>query len=383
MGYASSRVMRVGLNLLHAWPDVGGVWNYMADLIAAVAAYDTTGRYVAFTNSASGALVPPGGNVDAIAVRLPAGSRWWRVAYENTVLQARAARGRLDCLHWFAGVQAWWNAVPGAVSVYDLQPFINPGAFSPGKRLYLRVMMTRTVRRAAVLLPISEATADSLRTRWRADRIAVIPPVVNDRFAPADGADVDRFRRRYGLPDRMWLYVAHFYPHKNHAALLRAYQHLRRAAPTTWPLVLRGDATSGGADVGATIEQLGLRPHVIMLPPLDLAELPLLYSAATALVYPSRFEGGGLPVLEAMASGCPVASARIPSLEEYAGAAAEYFDATDVGAIEAAMAGFQASADSRGRRRALGLARAEEFRPARVVPKLLQAYRMAAGWTRA
>jgi glycosyltransferase involved in cell wall biosynthesis len=131
--------------------------------------------------------------------------------------------------------------------------------------------------------------------------------------------------------------------------------------------------------VAATVERLGLQSHVMTLPPLRHDELPLLFSAATALVYPSLFEGGGLPVLEAMACGCPVAAARIPSLEEYAGDAAEYFDATELSAIEAAMAGVQSSVDGRERMRALGLARVEKFRAPYIVPRLLQAYRMAAG----
>jgi len=371
--------MRVGLNLLHAWRDVGGVWNYMADLVAAVADCGTANSYVAFANSASAALIPRAPNFSTIVIGLPAGSRGWRVAYENTVLQARAARCRLDCLHWFAGVQAWWNAVPAAVTVYDLQPFINPRAFAPGKRLYLQVMMTRTARRAAVLLPMSEATADGLRTRWPADRIVVVPPVINDRFAPADGAAVERFRRRYGLPDRMWLYVAHFYPHKNHRALFQAYGRHRRVSPSAWPLVLRGDTTSGSRDAEAALESLGLDRDVMRLPRLESDELPLLYSAATALVYPSLFEGGGIPVLEAMACGCPVLASDIGSVRENAGEAAEYFDPHDVGAIQAGMEGFERDADRRDRSRALGLARAEKFRAPNVIPKLLQAYRLAAG----
>jgi glycosyltransferase involved in cell wall biosynthesis len=131
-----------------------------------------------------------------------------------------------------------------------------------------------------------------------------------------------------------------------------------------------------GAEVAVmeTITCLNLERDIIMLPRLHVTELPFLFSAATALVFPSLFEGGGIPVIEAMACGCPVIAANIPVVQEFAGDAASYFDPLDVSSIGKAMIAFQNDAKTRDLNRQTGLARAAEFKPRKVVGKLLNAY---------
>jgi glycosyltransferase involved in cell wall biosynthesis len=369
--------VRIGLNLLHAQPGIGGGWNYIEELLAAIAQCDAENRYVAFVTGASERLVPPTGEFERVLVRIRSASRAWRVVYESTMLQVLARRRDLDCMHWFSATHGWFNSVPSAVTFYDMHAFLNLARFSFTKRGYLRAAIRRTVRKAQVLLPISHSTAADLCGVLGAsqERIAVIPPVVPSAFRVATREQLEEFRRAYGLPEQYWLYVAHYVPHKNHRLLLRAYRRLRDTGMPTWPLVLRGDPMGAERGIEAALSELGLRDAVLQLPPLPRVELPSLYGAASALVFPSVYEGAGIPVLEAMSCGCPVAASAIPANREFAGQAALYFEPTDEASIAGAMQTMQGDAARRQQLREEGLMRSELFRPDVVVPRLTQAYR--------
>ena len=371
--------MRIGLNLLHALPEIGGGWNYIANLVAALGKYDGDNNYVAFVTKESKRLVPSKPNFMSVCVNIRPASRVQRVVYENTWLQLLSDRYKLDCMHWFANTQALANAVPGVVTVYDMHSFLNFATFSLAKRFYSQIMMYQTSRRARILLPMSQATAQDLCRVLHANpaRMIVIPPVLNPQFKPASCDEVTSFRAEYRLPGRFWLYVAHILPYKNHLLLLQAYHGVKSGGFTPWPLVLRGDPKGAESEVVRMVAQLGLESDVIMLPRLDEAELPALYSAASALVFPSLYEGGGMPVVEAMACGCPVIASNIPSVREYAGDAACYFNPRDLRSIGEAMLEFQSDTGPRERSRRAGLVRAEEFRPQQVIGKLVSAYHKA------
>jgi glycosyltransferase involved in cell wall biosynthesis len=145
------------------------------------------------------------------------------------------------------------------------------------------------------------------------------------------------------------------HPHKNHEALLRAFAEDEDLPGPVWPLVLRGDGTERLLEA---IASLGLERRVNLLPPLDAAEMPLLYSAAGGLVFPSLFEGGGIPVLEAMASGCPVVASDIPTTREFGGDAVLLFPPTDVAAMRSALHRVEASPQLRDSLRQRGLGQA-------------------------
>jgi len=242
-------------------------------------------------------------------------------------------------------------------------------------------MMRLTAKRARILLPVSEATARELQRvlNVASSQMVVIPVIIDSRFRPATYKEIVYFKSKYGLPDHFWLYVAHFYPHKNHLRLLQAYHRLKanRSGPL-WPLVLRGDPAGAEVEIEEAIAHLDLKHDVVFLPRLSEEEMPILYSAATGMIFPSLYEGGGIPVVEAIACGCPVAASDIPPIREFAGEAVLYFDPLDLESVAQTILKLQNSSDLRESQRRLGLGVVEKFRQWNVIPRLLDAYRWVA-----
>ena len=374
--------MRIGLNLLHARPEIGGGWQYIANLLGGLADHGGNHEFIAFASPVSAGLVPPDRGFQTVLLRVPTASRVLRVLYENTVLSGIARRMQIDLMHWFSNTHAALSRTPSAVTVYDLLAFTPAAPWGPVKLGYLRSMIRSTVGSASLLLPISQATAGELRARLHAspDRMVVIPPVLPDAFQPPPAENVAALKRTLALPERYWLYVAHFYPHKNHATLIDACQlFAARGAGHQWPLVFRGDGEAGIADVRRQLAAKGLDRSAIFLPPLAEADLVCLYAGAGALVFPSTHEGFGIPVLEAMACGCPVIAGPLAAVRETAGEAVWTADPMSAGTLCDAMQALQCDADLVNRLRSLGCARARRFRADAVIPLLLEAYERAAG----
>jgi glycosyltransferase involved in cell wall biosynthesis len=203
---------------------------------------------------------------------------------------------------------------PAATTVLDVQHEVFPEFFSRPELAYRRLVYGWTVRRSRIVITISEHARSALVERLGLDpaRVRAIHLAVDhDRFSPGD-------RRR----EPFVLYPANPWPHKNHARLLQAFARVRGERPE-----LRLVLTGAGHEGAPPQEGVERRGHV------SRDELVELYRTAAALVFPSLYEGFGMPCVEAMACGCPVACSNVASLPEVCGDAAVYFDPNDVEAI--------------------------------------------------
>jgi alpha-1,3-rhamnosyl/mannosyltransferase len=298
------------------------------------------------------------------------------VGFENTALRLVTGRADLDCVHHFFGTLPLFAQAPSVVTVYDLMVFERPDDYPPLRRWYLKRMERHMATHATVIAPISRSTGEHLHRRlgvpW--DRMVVVPTPLSTIFAPGDAEHVARFRSERGLPDQFWLCVSGTYPNKNYDRLLDALRVVRDANPNGWPLVVRADPEH---TMRRMVERAGVERHVIMLPRLTEREMALLYSAASALVFPSLFEGGGIPVMEAMVCGCPVVASEIPTTREFAGAAALRFDPTRVASIVEAMTECESNPALRRQLATAGLAQAHRFSPQLVATACMSAYARA------
>lgn len=238
-----------------------------------------------------------------------------------------------------------FSPCPVVVTIHDLIPLVLPAYRSRWTmRWYVRLVGI-AARRAAAVIAVSQATARD------AARYLDIPPerihVIHEAAPPAcrpitNPALLEATRRKYALPDRFFLYIGGFDVRKNVAVLLSAYARLLAAGtPDPPPLVIAGSLPDADTpfmpDPRAGAARLGLAGHVHFPGRMDEADKPALYSLATALIYPSRFEGFGLPPLEAMACGCPVIATDATSLPEVVGDAALLVSPDDEGGWAAAM----------------------------------------------
>ena len=240
----------------------------------------------------------------------------WRRIYWEQLLQPRELR-YVDLYHAMAFVAPLVLPAPMVVTVYDLSFIRYPARLSFARRQYLRLMTALTCRRARRVLAISQSTADDLHTLLGVPKKKIdVTPLGYDQalFFPRQPAEIAHFRSKMGLPERFWLYVGTLEPRKNLLTLLKAYALLDESERL--PLILAGGVGWRGGRILGAIEALELGDSVKHVGFVPTADLPLWYNCAEVFVYPSLYEGFGLPVLEAMACGTPVLASDSSSMPE-------------------------------------------------------------------
>ena len=305
----------------------------------------------------------PGRGGIGSAVNLATDLQWG-----NVELPRRARAVGADVLHHPLPAGAFAGAVPQVVTVHDLAFVHFPEAFDARFRRYALVAHRAAARRAAVVIAVSQATADDVHSRWGvpSERIVVA------RHGP--GQEPEARRRRAAVP-RHFLYVGDDEPRKNLGLLLGGYARYRsalRAAratgqepPAPLPLVLAGTASAAGVE--------GV--EVVSKP--DAEQLAELYAGAAALVHPSLHEGFGLTPLEAMSAGAPVVAAHGAAVLEVCGDAALYVDARDADALAERLTALAGDAELRRDRTERGRRRAAAFSWARSARAHADAYALA------
>lgn len=366
------------MSLLTLFPGrVGGSETYVRGLLDAYAAGPAPERLTLLTSRHSDAAARgfAGGPIDVHHVRSyrPGDGRATRLAamYAARALPGLSARdvpGGLDLVHYPVTVPIPRVAgVPTIVSLLDVQHHELPGMFSAAERRFRRWAYDDAARGADVVVTITRHSAKRIVEQLGIPAERVLPihlGVDHARFAP-DGPPPSTA----GLPERYLVYPANAWPHKNHERLLEAFA---RVGDPSLHLVLTGQAFGREAELAA-------HPRVRHLGHVPAGELPALYRGAVAMVFPSLFEGFGLPPLEAMACGCPVAASDAGAIAEVCDEAVVAFDARDVDAIAAAIESLAADEALRERLRRAGLERAAGFTWERTAREHLRAYELAAG----
>ena len=273
---------------------------------------------------------------------------------------------------------------PVVVSIHDLSFEHLPETFKWRSRTQLRLTVRRSARQAAQVLALSEyARSDIINTYGISpDKVTAIPLAAPAHFAPVtDDREFQRVRQTYGIQSDYILSVGSIQPRKNLNRLIAAYSSLRRARPEGKlpQIVLVGKCAWLYDETLRTIKELGLSNSVVLTGYVPETDLPALYSGALCFVYPSYFEGFGLPPLEAMKCGTPVIVGNKTSLPEVVGEAGVLVDPFDVDDIASAIARVIGDSNFRSQLRAKGLERSRLFDWRETARQTLAIYRKAAG----
>jgi glycosyltransferase involved in cell wall biosynthesis len=346
--------MRIGVNALYLIPGgVGGTETYLRALLAALAEIDRANEYFVFTNRETGAdLVPAQANFHCEPQGVRAVNRAARLLWEQTRLPPAARRLRLDVMFNPGFTAPLVCGLPQVTVFHDLQHKRHPEYFRWFDLPAWNFFLYWSARVARILVAVSSATAADLECYYGVGRkVRVVPHGVAAEFF-AIGA-----RRR---PEPFVLAVSTLHPHKNLDGLLRAFALFRKARPG-YRLVVTGLHGFYTEQLLALRDELGLAGSVEFPGWIPAADLHDLYARAAAFVYPSRFEGFGMPVLEALAAGVPAACSRVEPLDSLAGDAALKFDPDKIEEMAAAIERLVSDDGLRARLAAAGPARAAEF----------------------
>ena len=367
------RPLRIGVNALYLIPGgVGGTEIYLRSLLAALAEIDAVNRYLVFTNRETDAgLVPAAANFEQAPQPVRATSRPARILWEQIALPIAAARRRLDVLFNPGFTSPIYCGCPTVTVFHDLQHKRHPEYFRWFDLPFWRFLLFASAHLSTRLIAVSQATAADLRALYRlpASRIAVVN----------QGVDGDFFglARRAGSPPYL-LCVSTLHPHKNLERLLEAFAEFRRARPE-FRLIVAGMRGFHTDKLERARQSRGLESAVEFTGWIPRARLLDLYAGAAAFLYPSLFEGFGMPVLEALAAGLPTACSRVEPIAGIAGDAALQFDPADTAQIVDAMLRLTSDDRLRARLEIAGPRRAAQFSWQATARATLAALRRAAG----
>jgi len=373
--------MRIGIDARTLSGRFTGDRTYWRGLIGGLGAVDTGNEYFLYTRRPIEGDPPPGlgANFHWRTVPAPAQDALWMLFGFPRALGA----DRIDVAHTQYNVPLLGCPCPVVTTVHDVSFRVHPDLFLPRDRWILNTLVPRSMRRAARVVAVSESTRRDIARFCPSvpkDRVRVILEAADARFVPPPGGqETARLaaNRALGLDDRPYLLaVGVLQPRKNLALLLDAFA-LVKLGPMPPPhrLVVagkRGWMDETDTQLAALPESVQADVHLAGYVPDD--ALPTLYGGADALCYPSRYEGFGLPPLEAMACGCPVLCSRSSSLPEVVGDAGILLPADNSGAWAHALEKLLASPAVQARWRERGPARAALFSWEKAARETLEIY---------
>ncbi len=352
-----------------------GASQYIHNLLLNLPYTDEENRYTVFLGERR-FDAPPSLNLKFS--RLPTGSPLGRIFWEQAVQPFVLRREGIDLLHSLAFVSPLVSPCPTVVTIYDLSFLLFPRSFQRLRRFYLGLFTRISAQKARRVIAVSENTRrDIVRLlEIPPEKVEVIHCGVGEIFRPLPEGEVDNFRRRRGLPERFILFIGTLEPRKNVATLIEAYSLLIARYPSL-KLIIGGAKGWFCEGIFAEVDRLGLQGRVLFPGYIPQRELPFWYNAAELFVYPSLYEGFGLPPLEAMACGTPVIASDASSLPEVVGEAGMLVNPLDVEALAEAMGHVLSDEALRRGMSERGLKRARRFSWRKMAHETVQLYRRA------
>jgi glycosyltransferase involved in cell wall biosynthesis len=333
--------MRIGINALYLIPGgVGGTETYLRNLVRALERIDQSNEYLIYTNAESAGifgLTAP--NFREVGCPVRAVRRPARIAWEQAVIPAQAKLAGLDVLHSPGYTAPIVLGCPSVVTIHDLNYHFFPEDWSRAALWANRVLIPLVASRATRILTVSQSSCRAICRVLRvpASKVDMVHLGIDGNLVATGAAEEAKVRRKHDIQGSFILCVTASHPHKNLDGLLRAYDHLTRDWPEAPPVVIVGIKSRHQAQLEETLARRQGAGRVILTGWVDAQELAVFYRAARLFVFPSKYEGFGFPVLEAMSAGTPVVSSNSTSLPELVGDAGVLVDPDDHAAMARAM----------------------------------------------
>jgi glycosyltransferase involved in cell wall biosynthesis len=376
--------MRIGLSTSVIGRGQTGIAQYVFALMRAFARHASQHQFALFVLEDD---LPLFSFVQPAMTLVPVSERFRppinNILWHQIVLPRLARRQQLDLLHVPSYRRMLWaRPCPLVATIHDLAPFRVANKYDWKRMFYGRVVARQLARRQDRIIAVSRNTARDVSRHFRvpAERLTVIHNgVEHDRFCPGSHGEARAFvAQRFGVRQPFFLYLARLeHPGKNHLRLLEAFNQFRAETNSVWDLALAGSDWQGAHIIHEAIRRSPFAQNIHFLGFVPEADLPQLYRAAAVFVYPSLYEGFGLPPVEAMACGCPVLCSTRGSLGEVVGNAAATANPEDVSAMKWQLARLAADAALREQLRAAGLTQARRFDWRQTAASTLEVYTRA------
>ena len=352
--------MNIGIDVRELTGNITGIGRMLFNFLECISLLDTGDTFVLFGNKQTYLDYDFLKNKKFKKIIIPqALALWWdQFQLKNALMQA-------GCNVFFSPYYKMplFLKIPSVISMFDityliLKPYSRKFAYNFYLRNYISIAAKKAKR---VLTSCENSKRDIIRELGIPSEMTVTVPLsVGKKFKPADSADIQNIRSKYNLQGKFLLYLGNFSPHKNLSRLMDAYKCLPDTIKKEYSLVFAGG--SGQKNTDDKISFLGCIPE---------QNLPALYSSAELFVFPSLYEGFGIPPLEAMACGCPVISSRTSSMPEILGDACIYFDPYNTQDITDKLQQVLTDAVLRQTMRQKGFERARQYTSERMTQKIL------------
>ncbi len=378
--------MRIGLDGIPLTALKTGVGHYTFELACALArvapecdfevVYPSSLPHAPFAEQdGSGSLALPV-NLDIKRVPVgPVGRHWWTIG-----LPRYLRRTGIELFHGTNFDVPPWRQCPTVLTIHDLSLLIHPETHEKRRVSRSRRRLPLMARAATLVIVPTESVRREVcqHLGLSAEKVFAVPEAARACFAPMNLAATEVVRRRLGIGTDFLLTVGTIEPRKNLQTLVNAFEEVAggRSQPNL-QLVIAGNRGWLSEPLFEALERSPMRQRIVLTEYLNDEDLRALYSSCRVFVYPSIYEGFGLPPLEAMACGAPVITSRIPALAETTGGAAVLVEPTNVQALAVAIADLLDSDDARANLSALGRSRAAEFTWERTARLTLEVYQKA------
>lgn len=365
--------MRIGIDAHAAERDGSGNCTYIRNLLLGLSRFDEKNEYLLYVTDLSHPFYQ--------SFRERSNFKLKNLLLKNPVLRiplvlaGRTYVDKLDILHVQYNSPLVFRGRL-VVTIHDLSFLHHPEFFSRQEAYRLKVITRATVKKSACILTGSQHARDDIIQAYAVvpEKVKVIYHGISDRYVPETGGKFSsETLQKYGIEPPYILFVGRLNPRKNLSALLKAFDACK-AQGLPHKLVIAGKKDFAAQDLQVLFKSLSSQDDIVLTGYVPDEELPQLYSQADMFVYPSLYEGVGLPVLEAMSSGIPVVTSNSTSLRELVGSAGVLVDTTSVEDLAREIVRLADDPDLRGRLREKGLARAKTFSWDETARGTLEAY---------